>query len=434
MRDYYGRSFALDRELRRRRRKMGPLGIIAAFAVVATIIILAATASLMHGTPGPERAYLLFTPITICSNGDVGQYSSLAIDPTNGNLGIAYYNATGGDLMTSSYNGATWSAPNTVYSSGDVGSFCSYTINSTGVKMASFYNATNGDLYFATHTGTITCIDATNDVGKYSSIDIQSISDSIAISYYDATTGDLKVAYNKSGNTPWVVYTVDTFGDVGQYSDILFMPMNDTIIVNYYNVSDTSLKQAWAWDLGSGLGPWYDMTIDNYPFHDVGKWVSQAGSATGIWYSSWYDATNGSLVYAYFSSESEMQWGVCPDTVGDVGQYTSIGCNSSGSAFISYYDNTNKDLKLAWNTSWGVWYNMTLDSVGDVGKYTSLRIDSSNAIHISYYDADNGDLKYVKVVVADLVMIPEFGDMLLPMAGIIITALAVSSARKRKAA
>ena len=434
LRSYYGPLLDTERNTKAnagRGRKAARVCLIV--LIVMSLMTVAVASFLNKGVITPEKTHVLFTLETVCSDGDVGQYSSLILNPLiPGEVAIAHYNATQGDLMITRYDGA-WSSI-TAASGGDVGSYCSIDCNSTGVRLVSYYNATTGNLDFGTSTGERSSVDnSTNDVGKYSSIDV-SIYDSIAISYYDATAGDLKVAYNRSGNSSWVIYTVETIGDVGLYTNALFMPMNDTIMVTYYNASDTSLKQAWAWDNGTGLSQWYNMTIYYQPATDIGKWSFQAGTETGIWYSSWYDATNGDLCYGYYSNETLMQFGVHPDTVGDVGQYTSIGCNSSGNAFISYYDNTNKDLKLAWNTSWGVWYNFTIDSAGDVGKYTSLRIDSSDAIHISYYDADNGDLKYVKILSTEIEMIPEFENVVIPIVGVLAIAVAVSSIRRRKEA
>lgn len=405
-------------------------------AITVSMMAVAVAAFLNQEGNIPKKTLISYSPEVVASFGDVGQYCSIAANPMSDKPPvIAFYNATSQDLNIAAWLGADWNVWAPFPTADNDGLYCSLALNMTGsgsnIAHISYYDATSGNLVYANSIGEGYVVDSSGDVGQYSHIDVQNVTGSIAISYYDNSTGNLKVAYNESGNTPWAIYTVDTYGDVGQYSDVLFMPMNDTMMVNYYNATDTSLKQAWAWDTGSGIGPWFTMTIDNPPSTDVGKWTSQAGTATGIWYSSWYDSTNGDLSYAYYYNESVMEIGTKVDTVGDVGQYTSIAVNSSGHAFISYYDNTSKDLKLAWNVSSGVWYNMTVDSGGDVGKYASIGIDSNDTIHIAYYDVSNGDLKYVKISTTEITFIPEFSDVLPPIIGI-MAIIAISSVRKNR--
>lgn len=369
--------------------------------VIAAMLATSFSASvspLQSPAGAPQIAITALSNDTIASYGDVGQYCSLAINPVSNSPVIVFYNATSEDLNVASKGFSSWNIFAPFPTPNNDGLYCSVATNATGIVHVSYYNATDGNLIYANQLGDMYVIDSAGDVGQYSSIDVQEVTNSIAISYYDNSSGDLKVAYNASGTSPWVIYTVDAFGDVGQYTDILFMPTNDSIMVNYYDATDTALKQAWAWDTGSGLGPWFNMTIDNPPSTDVGKWSSQALAPSGAWYSSWYDSTNGDLCYGYYWNESDMELGVHLDTVGDVGQYSSIAVNSSGNAFISYYDNTSKDLKIAWDES-GLWYNATLDSAGDVGMFSSIGIDSNDAIHIAYYNATNKDLKYIEIEV-----------------------------------
>ena len=88
----------------------------------------------------------------------------------------------------------------------------------------SYYDATNGDLKYAIKSGgswgTPEIVDGTGVVIKYTSIavDAQGMPH---ISYYDATHGDLKYAV-KTGEpvTPWIIETIDATGDVGLYSSI----------------------------------------------------------------------------------------------------------------------------------------------------------------------------------------------------------------------
>ena len=102
-------------------------------------------------------------------------------------------------------------------SNGDVGKFTSIAIDSNGFKHISYYEFTNGDLKYATDkTGSWVAIsvDTTGTVGYHTSIAIDS-NDGVHISYYDYTNGDLKYASCSSGCTSasnWDDVSVDTTG------------------------------------------------------------------------------------------------------------------------------------------------------------------------------------------------------------------------------
>lgn len=399
-----------------------------AVAIVVSLVI-GATALSISSPPGQheeQKAHISWTTTVVDSIVDVGQYSSLSLD-SGGNIEIMYYNATAGNWKIASYHGAGWTTMTPAPTANDDGLWCSLDTNKSDVKMGSGYDATASNLMYGNSIGEYYVVDSFGDVGQYSSISVGQVTDSIAISYYNASSGDLKVAYNKSGKTPWVIYTVDTGGDVGQYTNCIFGYGNDTIIVDYYDVTSGDTKQAWAWDLGGVLGPWQNMAVDT--FGDVGKWNSQALTMDGSWYASWYVQSTQDLRFAYWDSFTSIYSQLDPDTVGDVGQHTSVGVNSSRNAFISYYDATNGNLKLAWNES-STWYNVTLDSTGDVGRFTSLSIDSSDAIHISYYDVTNGNLKYIKVLESEF-PIPEFSTLVIPIVGLVAIVAVLSVRRNR---
>ena len=427
-------SHGVPIEIKRRQKKSRAIerhstAVAIVVLIVSMIVIGAATVSISSplGQQEEQKARISWTTQVVDSNGDVGQYSSLVITG-GGDPEIAYYNATGGDLKIAGWTGSSWNL-NSLPFADDVGSYVSQTRSSaTTVKFACMYDATNHDLIYVNSVGDYGVVDSSGDVGQYASIAVSSVTGALAISYYNASSGDLKVAVNASGSG-WVVKTVDSTDDVGLYTNIVFQGANDTISVLYYDATNHSLKTAYQW---GGTVPWFNMTMDeDPPLGDLGKWSSQTTNGWD-WYASYYDQTNGALRVMYWTDLGASSGLVVPDSVGDVGQYTSIGVNSTGRVFVSYYDNTSKDLKLAWNES-TTWYNMTLDSTGNVGLYTSLKIDSTDAIHISYYDLTNKDLKYVKVLQTEI-PIPEFGDVVIPIVGLmaIMAVLSVRRTRKEK--
>ncbi|MFZ5443028.1 MAG: hypothetical protein ACOZQL_23680 [Myxococcota bacterium] len=69
----------------------------------------------------------------------------------------------------------------------------------------------------------------------------------------------------------------------------------------------------------------------------------------------------------------------------DVGRYTDAA-SAGGKVFVSYYDVTGGDLKVAIRSASGQWTSHRVDGAqGDVGLYTSIAVDADGVPGISYF-------------------------------------------------
>jgi hypothetical protein len=328
------------------------------------------------------------------SSGDVGLYTSIAIDSLY-NVHISYYDDADDDLKYATNASGSW-VTTTLAFGGTVGKYTSIAIDSSDKVHISYYQNTNGDLNYITNASGSWVAELVDGfgiwAGSYSSIAIDS-SDNVHISYYDGTNG-LKYATNSgvnSGEGNCIVYdtsnfdctTVDSNTDVGKYTSIA-IDSSDKAHISYYDDDGGALKYA-----TNATGSWVAETVDGSG--DVGLHTSIAIDSSDSIHISYYHFTQGRLKYATGTSGS---WATATvDSSGDVGLYTSIAIDSSDYEHISYYDWDNGDLRYAINSS-GSWVDETVDSSGDVGLYDSIAIDPSNNVHIGYYDLNNGDLKY----------------------------------------
>ena len=190
-----------------------------------------------------------FTTTTADSSAnDVGQYSSISATSTGGNIYFSYYDATTGNLKVAASidEGSTWSSSIADFVN-DVGKHSSLDTVHSGATITiyiSYYDDTSDNLKFAvaTHfvfpTFTFSTVDSTNDMGQYSSIlavnaTLVDNGETVYISYYDATSGDLKLDSSTNSGSSFSVSTVVSGGDVGQFSSIAIVDQT-TVFISYF--------------------------------------------------------------------------------------------------------------------------------------------------------------------------------------------------------
>ncbi len=281
-------------------------------------------------------------------------------------------------------------SPFIVDSAGAIGYYTSITIGIDGLPVISYFDATSGHLKVL-HCGDLYCgagntATTLDNSGSISSIAI-GLDGLLLISYYDYANGDLKVFHcgNNACTANNTITTVDSAGNVGMYSSIA-IGADGLPVVSYYDASNGALKLLHCGNVTCNSAN-TTTTVDATA--NVGAFTSIAIGMDGMPVVSYYDNANADLKVLHCASAACNGSGntvTTIDSAGDVGQYSSITIGADGLPVISYYDNTLDHLKVlhcgnvpcvSGNTTWTGTY--------PGGQYTSITIGADGLPVISYY-------------------------------------------------
>ncbi|MFN8535067.1 MAG: hypothetical protein U0556_16130 [Dehalococcoidia bacterium] len=350
--------------------------------------------------------------ITVESAGVVGEYTSITIGADGLPL-IAYRDASNAELKVVRCGNLLCSAGNTtavIDSAGDVGYDTSITIGADGLPVMSYRTGSpTGGLRFA-KCASVDCLalaggsPVTIDGGvnaQYTAIAVGADGFPV-ISYYDASAGvqDLKVA--KCGNADCTVSsitTVDATNNVGLYSSIA-IGFDGLPVISYHDGTGLNLNVVKCGNptctAGNIITP-----VDSTG--TVGLYTSIAIGPDGLPVVSHYGSlTNLGLRVSRCGtfSCSANNVTVAVDPVLNVGLYSSVAIGADGLPVIGYYDSVADSLKVAKcgtpGCALGSVITTTVDIGGDVGQYSSITIGTDGLPVVSYQanSAVSGDLKF----------------------------------------
>lgn len=186
-------------------------------------------------------------PRTIDGNANAGQYVAIDTD-SKGNPGIAYFDGTNGDMKLALANGSQWTL-RTVEGKGSVGLYPSLDFDDTDRPTMTYYKKTGGDLRFARFDPTANSfsyetVDATNDVGRSSVLVASPKTRRYSIAYADSTTGEVKWAGRKTGGVGWTLKTAATTAGGADFLSMAYGNYYEPAI-SYYDAKSADLKLAY---------------------------------------------------------------------------------------------------------------------------------------------------------------------------------------------
>jgi hypothetical protein len=323
---------------------------------------------------------------TVDNSGDVGYYTSLALEPVAPYTPhISYYDQTDGVLRHAWWTSSGWLSE-TVDDGGAIGTSLALEPVAPYTPHISYYDFGSTALKHAwwTPSGWLSeTVDSSGSVGYFSSLALEPVAPYTPhISYCDYANTALKYAWwTPSG---WLSETVDNSGDMGLHTSLALEPAAPYVPhISYTDMDNRVLRYAWWTPSG-----WMSETVDNVGWYSSLALEPLAPYTPHIGY---HDETHGAYKHAWWTSSGWLSETV--DDGGAIGTSLALEPVAPYAPHLSYLDSTG--LKHGWWTPSG-WLSETVDNSGNVGGFSSLALEpvAPYAPRISYRDITNNSLKH----------------------------------------
>jgi hypothetical protein len=298
-----------------------------------------------------------------------GSFSDIAFD-ARGNLHLAYFDRDDQNLKYSVRDPrGTWARVETIDNAPLSGYEPSIAVNDDGRVGVAYTDASHGDLKFALLDGrrwTVQTVDAKGSTGHYPSLAFGRAGEAV-ITYYDKTQGDLRIASGTGGK--WTRRTLDAGSagtrDVGRFSSLALDPSSgreSRWAIAYEDTGGGRYLYAVQGKLARGD---YDGSTGYTTFivadaPKLGGYTSLAFDSGNRPHVSFYDSSITGLRYARSAGDSSGGVRFSASTVieiGAAGYYSNLYFNESGHPTILYFDRTRSRAMRAvfadnrWSTS-----------------------------------------------------------------------------------
>jgi hypothetical protein len=301
-----------------------------------------------------------------------------------GNLHMAYQDLSDKFLKYTVKSASTglWSPVQVIdNSAAGVGAQIDLEFDNNGAPAIAYYDDAHQDLKYAirstqNYAWRTQTVDSKLTTGQNPSLAFSRNGNSALISYYLRSKGDLKVAMQQT-TSDWSISTVDATGDVGRFSKIMLDPnrtdLNARYVIGYEDRTNNGVRYGytsgtWKSDLikptgitltggylsmafeNSGSGATSGVGADRYQpritlyerYPDASLWFIKRDKTTGTWSSQRLDGGGSSK---------------------KMGAYSQISYES-GKAEIFYFDDKNNQLRRAVNSSGTSWSYYIVGSGG----------------------------------------------------------------------
>jgi hypothetical protein len=282
-------------------------------------------------------------------------------------------------------------------------------LDSQGVLHAAYYNATSGDVLYATRAtngkwSTAQTIDARGNVGSQLSLAVDTTG-KVGIGYYDS--GNTAIKYASFNGVNWSTRTIESAKNVGSSPSLAF-DIDGNAYLAYYRKTSGDLKLAM---LNRDAGTWTISRVDGSDANvgsinsiDVGEAPTSGGFFTvydttvAIAYN---DSTNGNVKYARLDLDNATAtWFVA--VVDDLNGVSSVDLNlhagptNSGlQAQIAYQDQSTKQVKYAYRNN--TWFTSVVDEAA-ASTPVALFFDADDLPTVAYL---NGNGRTLEVATRD---------------------------------